>query len=138
MKTLFDTTINIIPATLHVCVGMDSNEILDWAKKNKDTRLAGVFSDKNTIKYFNDGIDGSNGFFMTLTHPKKGKVFILWLKEFGREFCYTDILIHEVIHFKQMIFDLCRIENEREFEAYFVESITRGIRSKLLQQKKNS
>jgi hypothetical protein len=61
---------------------------------------------------------------------------MLWLKSFDGSWDCLDTLLHEIIHIKQEKFKNCRIEDEREFEAYFVEYLFRELRRELKKQLK--
>lgn len=114
------------PNDIPVFVNMDVKEIEKWMVKKK------VY--KDYIKAFNDNFAGENW----CQDGIQGRVWhydskvILWLKDWKNDWVSHDTLMHECLHIVQFILMKDRgMEDEHEAQAYQLEYLVKGIRTKL-------
>ncbi|MFA6991930.1 MAG: hypothetical protein WC269_01455 [Candidatus Gracilibacteria bacterium] len=130
MKKIFIYDNDILNAQLLVCVGVSAKEIKKWADKNSKN-LKEIYKRKENVESTENAIKDNDGFVQYFTKDDK-KFYLLWLKDFGNQWPYCEILLHEIVHFKQYQFANRNINNELEFESYFIESVFRELRRKIL------
>lgn len=118
-----------------ICVGDGKAiEIDKWMKKN-GSKEAKTLMTKENIDYYDKMMEGSTGFMTEATHEKnKKKFYIMWLKEWKHEWYPAEVLMHEINHLKQFVFENKGIEDEREMESYFLESTFRTLRRRLFKE----
>jgi len=130
---IFNYNIDIFDLQLLVCVGSNENDIKKWADKNGTKEFKILV--KQGLPMFNDNTHNS-GFVYRTTDKNGLSYYILWLKKHDNSWECLDTLLHEIIHIKQEKFKACLIEDEREFEAYFVEYLFRVLRRELVKRLK--
>ena len=121
-------TNEIFNSELLVCVSSSVKQIKQWANKNS-TNLKEMFKNKDNLKILEENIKKQNGFVIYFTKEKK-RYLILWLEHFNNTWDDLDVLNHELVHYKQFLFEDKKIDGI-EFEAYFIESTFRSIRRML-------
>lgn len=127
MKKIFVYNCEILNSELLVCVGENIKEVEKWYKKNSKN-LTEILKNKDNKKFLEDCLKLNIVFYF---QKDDLDYWVLSLKDFKNDWYYLDVLNHEVRHYCQGQFKNREINEEKEFEAYFQESVFRELRQKL-------
>ena len=130
MKKIFIYTNEIFNSELLVAVEANENDLIKWAGKNGTKDLKEILKTQENINLIEDRIKKNSGIMFCFTKDNKN-FFLMWLKAWRNNWEDLDVLNHEIVHYRQFIFENKNINNEIEFEAYFQESVCRELRRKL-------
>lgn len=124
MKKINKVYVHIFDIDVIFVVDTEYKYIKKWAKKQKDKPLIEGLKTKQLKEKF-DNIANFTACFLINDIP----YYFIVLESADKS-----ILLHEITHFKQMLFEDAAIEDEGEFEAYFMQSTYRQF-SNFLQEK---
>jgi len=134
-KKIFLEPIAIFNSEIIVCVGATFKNFEEWINK---TKLSKSFKkDYKDIKpQIEKGFkilkETSLGCMICLKNKEGICYFLLLLRTWGFEMSSYDVLLHEVIHYKQFQWEAKTIGAEEiEFEAYFIENVFLQLRNSL-------
>jgi hypothetical protein len=128
---IFSQVFEIFDAEMVVCVGIKSgNNLATWLKKFGVKKVKNLLSKENIAEIDSIIAKRYEGFIYRVTKDKENYYF-LYLRDFKNSWQSFDVLLHELVHYKQLQWENKRIKDEFEFEAYFVESCYRVLRRKL-------
>ena len=130
MKKIFIYTNEIFNSELLVAVEANENDLIKWAGKNGTKDLKEILKTKENINLIEEEIKKNSGVMFCFEKDNKF-FFLMWLKTWRNNWEDLDTLNHEIVHYRQFIFEKKNINNEIEFEAYFQESVYRELRRKL-------
>ena len=133
MKKIFVYECGIFNSQLLIVVGKKAKDIKEWAKKSPKL-FKECLDNKEIYGKLEEAINTNPGFLFTFYDSKKTNYYILYLEDFEDTWKWLDILNHEIVHYRQYQFSERKIEDEKEFEAYFQENVFREVR-KLLWKK---
>jgi len=115
--------IEILKAELEICVGVSKDYFLKWHKTKKVTKEAKEVSDGIPDDFFSIK-GGTTGLCTVINHKKSGlNFYFIHLGDWENSWDNLELLVHEIIHFKNYLFESHKISEEQEFESYFVEYV---------------
>lgn len=134
MKKIFVYKSEIVNSDILICIGVNLKDIKKWADK-KGTKEFRQMIKENGLRKFDKAMEKNAGFVHNIVNGKKS-FYILWMENFTNRWESFEILLHEIVHFKQFQFINKAVDNEIEFEAYFIESTFRELRRLLFKELK--
>jgi hypothetical protein len=129
MKNIFVYENKIFSTEILIVVNSDYNKLKKWILKNAEDNLKDYFKKDIGIEKFTNfkNCDGA----MHYIEYKNETYFILVIKYFNDKWIKYELLLHEIVHLKQHMFKERNIEDENEFEAYFIQNTFSDIRTLL-------
>jgi len=134
LKHFYIYTNEIFDSDLLICVGLNTEQII---KKLPNISKLSKKAFKDNIEYIANGINEPHvdGFVVSLRENGLS-YFFMWLRDWKYDWTHFDLLNHEIVHYRQMLFEEKGIKDEMEFEAYFQKSVFRSLRKLLGGDKK--
>jgi len=122
----------IFDSELLICIGLRADRIVKRLPKYISKKAVEIFKDKDNIDFLESEITQNHITGIFVRFKKDGiSYFFMWLREFKNNWECLDWLNHEIVHYRQMLFEEKKIEGEPEFEAYFQQSVFRSLRKLL-------
>lgn len=135
---IFSHKIDIFGTDLLVGVGVKNAKQLDaWLKKYAIKSAKNIIT-KEVAKDLDEALSSTlAGFLYVIENKDKYRYYFIFLKEFKFSSYHYDVLLHELIHYKQEQWKNRLIkDSEIEFEAYFIEMLFKQVRNILLKKLK--
>lgn len=111
-----------------IIVNKKGKEVLDWLEKDNKETFKANYLNGGLDKLIDHTGDGAFIYYETDEIVFRG----ICLNEYSDEWKVYELLLHEIVHFKQKIWETSAIgAEEKEFESYFIESTFRVVRGKL-------
>jgi hypothetical protein len=124
MRKIFVYNSSIFQQEILIVIDTPYKKLKDWIIKKAEKPLVDLFKEDEIKEQFNISYDGAVHHFNT----NGNDYYIFNFRNFKDAWNKYELLLHEIVHLKQYFFRNRSVEDEDEFEAYFIQNTFREIR----------